>query len=168
MAGNLAIVTSLLAGACSQASPTQPSQPSVTGVWVGQYRVYDCSSVGGDFRHCGDQILYGPYSIRLSLTQNDSRVSGTAVVANDFGVAAIEVRGSVDATGSMTLSGSSQAISSIGITIMNEVTILNWSTQGTATAITGRFEQTTAGYYSFPEYRFTSRLQCELTALTRS
>jgi hypothetical protein len=171
MPSSAAVLLALLTVCCGNGPAPSPSRPSVSGEWVGQYRLTDCSSSGGDFRHCGDQHMQSPYTIRLVLQQRDDRVTGTAEIRSAFFAGdPIPVTGRADQAGTLTMTGGMHwNPPSRGNTVTDGVDLSGWtSTIGAgATTMTGRFTQDTAGWYGFESVRFTSRLDGDIITLVK-
>jgi hypothetical protein len=162
-----AVVTAVVGLSCDEMSPTPAAQ--VGGDWSGQYLVANCSSQGGDFRHCSNQQSSDPFSIRLHLHQSGTAVTGTAEIASAFAIATTPVSGIVDHTGRLALSGDVSLAPSGGITVTDHVRVFDWTTQiaPAGSALSGQFHEETAGYYGFSDVRFTSVLECEIVTLVK-
>jgi hypothetical protein len=162
-------VAVLISGACG---PSNPFAPSASGEWTGTYHIVDCSSQGGDFRHCAAQRQFGPvsgpYSLTLMLQQSGGAVSGTATIQSGYANATIPVTGTLD-HGALALGGEVTIPGSGGINFTDRVRVFDWHTRvdQDGRRMTGTFQQETAGYYGVPDVRFTSVLSGEIITLAR-
>jgi hypothetical protein len=148
---------------------TNPLSPSATGEWRGSYRVVNCSSVGGDFRHCGVQHTLSPFSVHLVLhADHRGGVGGTATIQSAYvSAAVIPVAGRIDGD-MLTLGGDATFPSRGGIYVTDRVRLYDWQTRlDESGAMSGTFRQETFGYYACQEVRYTSILEGEVSTLVR-
>jgi hypothetical protein len=107
--------------------------------------------------------------MRLTLQQSGDVVTGTAEIWSAVADATLPVHGQIDRDGTLTLIGSVQGTipggGANGHT--DSVQLTSWTTAVNDSAMTGRFVQETAGWYGFEEFRFTSRLDGEISMLAR-
>ncbi len=125
-----ALVFTLITVACGGGSPTAPGQ-DFQGVWEGQWLRTSCSETGGAV---GIACNLPPTSggLRLTLTQTGSSVQGNVEVALFI---VISGSGSVNANGSLTLTGSAH--------LQNATqTLSNWNTTRSGNTMNGAFTLT--------------------------
>lgn len=130
--GISALVFSLTTVACGGGSPTGPGpEGDFQGVWEGQWQRTSCVDTGGS---AGIACISSPTSggLRLTLTQTGSSVQGNVEVALFI---VIPGSGSVNANGSLTLTGSAH--------LQNATqTLSNWNTTRSGTTMNGAFTLT--------------------------
>lgn len=107
--------------ACGDDTPSGPGDfPDVRGTWTGQYSTVDCQQLTGSDPFFCDEVFYIGRSLVLEVTldQSNGNVSGVAVQGGLAG----EVRGTVDMSGVVTLSGE------LGVNADASTTITDWQT----------------------------------------
>lgn len=125
----LALALGTWSGCNSPTTPSPAQIPNIQGQWRGTYVVQSCSETGSSIGVACRTLGSGSGGLTLTLTQSGTSVQGTLGI----GAINVQVSGSVDANGVLTLAG--QGTVTTGTTI----NLNTWRTSASGSAMSGTF-----------------------------
>ena len=115
---------------CESSTPTEPSVPTVAGIWNGGYQITQCTV--NDEALCANRcrvIVGRQYKLRLTLQQSNSQAGGPLElnIEDPFSVWNGPVNGTVNPAGALQLAGTIPAVDRASGQVTGFVDV-NWAT----------------------------------------